>query len=50
MTKREYCNSKGLHIYGCNLEEEFDDEFKDTVDRLEEAYEKIYNENEDSEV
>lgn len=50
MTKGEYCKSKGLHIYGCNLEEELDEEFKDTVDRLEEAYEEIYNENEDSEV
>lgn len=50
MTKGEYCKSKGLYIYGCNLEEEQDDEFKNTVDELEKCYEEIYNENEDSEV
>lgn len=32
------------------LRDQMDDEFKDNVDRLEEYYEKIYNENEDSEV
>lgn len=50
MTKGEYCQSKGLHVYGFNLEEELDDDFKDIVDRLEESYDEMYNENEDCEV
>ena len=50
MTKGEYCKSQGLNVYGGNLDEEADDKFKKMVDMLVERYEKIYLEDEDSEV
>lgn len=51
MTKGEYCQSKGLFIYNKSLDgEETDRVFERVVDNLVEQYEKIYSENEDSEV
>ena len=50
MTKRQYMESKGVHIYGFNLDEEVDEDFKTAVDRLVESYEEMYNEDEDREV
>ena len=51
MTKGEYCQSKGLIFYDIKLDdEEADDKFKKMVDMLVECYEKIYLEDEDSEV
>ena len=49
MTKGEYCELKKLHI--CNpkidLEEELDDDFKETVDILTDNFEEIYNDNDE---
>jgi len=50
MTKGEYCKSKGLLVYGDNLGEEADSNFKNMVDRLVDCFEKIYFEYEESEV
>ena len=51
MTKGEYCQSKGLIIYNKSLDEEESDRvFERVVDNLVEQYEKIYSENDDSEV
>jgi hypothetical protein len=50
MTKGEYCKSKGLIVYGDNLGEEADSNFENMVDTLVNCFEKIYFEDEDSEV
>ena len=50
MTKGEYCKSKGLLVYGKDLNEEADAGFKRMVDMLVDCFEKIYFEDEDSEV
>lgn len=50
MTKGEYCKSKGLIVYGKDLNEEADAGFKRMVDMLVNCFEKIYFEDEDSEV
>lgn len=50
MTKGEYCKSKGIHVYGHNLDEEIDDSFKKAVDALGKSYEQMYNENEETDL
>ena len=49
MTKGEYCEIKKLHIYNhkIDLEEELDDDFKETVDILTDNFEEIYNDNDE---
>nr|DAS56749.1 MAG TPA: hypothetical protein [Caudoviricetes sp.] len=45
MTKREYCNLKGLHTYSpaFNPDDELDDDFKNAVDTLVDNFDEIYN-------